>query len=104
MPLMLDGIRDPSVDVNIEAIQALRFISRKPNGFGESLAPFASLGDEEKIKNAPPEVRLKLATPWREKALKNWSSWYFRVRPHEEQDGFDQLTLAIPLETKAAEK
>lgn len=104
VPLMLDGIRDPSVDVNIEAIQALRFISRKPNGFGESLAPFASLGDEEKIKNAPPEVRLKLATPWREKALKDWSSWYFRVRPHEEQDGFDQLTLAIPLETKAAEK
>lgn len=40
---MLDGIRDNSVDVNIEAIQALRFIARKPQGFGETLAPFASL-------------------------------------------------------------
>lgn len=96
VPLMLDGIRDPSVDVNIEAIQALRFISRKPHGFGESLAPFASLGDEEQIKNAPAEERLRLATPWREKALKDWSTWYFRIRPHEEQDSFDQLLLAVP--------
>jgi hypothetical protein len=97
VPLMLDGIRDNSVDVNIEAIQALRFIARKPQGFGETLAPFASLGTDDEIKKASPEDRLRLATPWREKALKNWSNWYFSVRPFDERGGFDELQLAVPL-------
>ena len=97
VPLMLDGIRDNSVDVNIEAIQALRFIARRPQGFGETLAPFASLGTEDQIKNAPPEERLRLATPWREKALKDWSGWYFSVRPFEDRGGLDELQLAVPL-------
>ena len=98
VPLMLDGIRDNSVDVNIEAIQALRFIARKPQGFGETLAPFASLGTDEQIKNASPEERLRLATPWREKALKDWSNWYFKVRPFEDRGGLDELQLAVPLQ------
>lgn len=97
VPLMLDGIRDNSVDVNIEAIQALRFIARKPQGFGETLAPFASLGTDEQITKASPEERLRLATPWREKALKDWSNWYFKVRPFEERGGLDELQLAVPL-------
>jgi len=97
VPILLDGIRDSSVDVNIEAIQALRFIARKPQGFGETLAPFAALGTESQIKNASPEDRLRLATPWREKALKDWSNWYFSVRPFEERGGFDELQLAVPL-------
>ncbi len=97
VPLMLDGIRDNSVNVNIEAIQALRFIARKPQGFGETLAPFASLGTEDQIRKASPEERLRLATPWREKALKDWSNWYFSVRPFEDRGGFDELQLAVPL-------
>ena len=84
-------------DVNIEAIQALRFIARRPQGFGETLAPFASLGTEDQIKSASPEERLRLATPWREKALKDWSSWYFGVRPFEDRGGLDELQLAVPL-------
>ena len=97
VPLMLDGIRDNSVDVNIEAIQALRFIARKPQGFGETLAPFASLGTDEQITSASLEERLRLATPWREKALKDWSKWYFSVRPFEDRGGLDELQLAVPL-------
>ena len=97
VPLMLDGIRDNSVDVNIEAIQALRFIARRPQGFGETLSPFASLGTDEQIKNASPEERLRLATPWREKALKDWAGWYFSVRPFEDRGGLDELQLAVPL-------
>ncbi len=97
VPLMLDGIRDNSVDVNIEAIQALRFIARKPQGFGETLAPFASLGSDDQITKASPEERLRLATPWREKALKDWSNWYFSVRPFEDRGGLDELQLAVPL-------
>ncbi len=97
VPLMLDGLRDNSVDVNIEALQALRFIARKPQGFGETLNPLGPLGNAEQIKNATPEQRLRLATPWREKSLKEWSNWYFSVRPFEERGGLDELQLAVPL-------
>lgn len=103
VPLMLDGIRDNSVEVNVEAIQALRFIARKPKGFGETLAPFESLGNDEQINNAPPEERLRLATPWREKALKDWSSWYFSVRPFEDRGGLDELQVGVPLRGSSAE-
>ena len=96
VPLMLDGIRDNSVDVNIEAIQALRFIARKPQGFGETLAPFAALGGADQIEKASPEERLKIATPWRDKALRDWSNWYFSVRPFEDRGGIEELQLAVP--------
>ena len=52
---------------------------------------------EDQIKNASPEERLRLATPWREKALKDWSGWYFSVRPFEDRGGLDELQLAVPL-------
>jgi hypothetical protein len=96
VPLMLDGIRDNSIDVNIEAIQALRFIARKPQGFGETLAPFASLGGADQIEKASPKVRMQLATPWRDKALRDWSNWYFSVRPFEDRGGIEELQLAVP--------
>jgi hypothetical protein len=97
IPLMLDGLRDPNVDVNVEAVAALRYIARKPHGFGETLNPMAGL---EKV---PQEQRIKAANEWRQKVLKSWSSWYFTVRPHEEQDGLDQLLLAVPIVSGTAE-
>lgn len=103
VPLMLDGIRDNSVDVNIEAIQALRFIARKPQGFGETLAPFASLGTADQITKAAPEERLRLATPWRDKALRDWSNWYFSVRPFEDRGGIEELQLAVPQRSGSAD-
>jgi len=103
VPLMLDGIRDNSVDVNIEAIQALRFIARKPQGFGETLAPFASLGTADQITKASPEERLRLATPWRDKALRDWSNWYFSVRPFEDRGGIEELQLAVPQKSGSAD-
>ena len=89
VPFMLDGIRDPSVDVNVEAIAALRFIARKPNGFGETLDPL------EGIENPTDEQKIKIVNEWRQKAINSWSAWYARVRPHEDQDGFDQLLIAV---------
>ena len=99
IPFMLDGIRDPSIDVNVEAIAALRYIARKPNGFGETLDPLKGLPE-----NAPPEERVRVANEWRQKAINTWSKWYFGVRPHEEQDGFDQLEVAVPLDPKKEAK
>jgi hypothetical protein len=98
VPFMLDGIRDPSVDVNVEAIAALRFIARKPNGFGETLNPL------EGIDNPTDEQKIKIVNEWRQKAINSWSAWYARVRPHEDQDGLDQLLIAVPLSSKAVEE
>ena len=98
VPFMLDGIRDPSVDVNVEAIAALRFIARKPNGFGETLNPL------DGIENPTDEQKVKIVNEWRQKAINSWSAWYARVRPHEDQDGFDQLLIAVPLRSKTVEE
>jgi len=95
IPLMLDGIRDPSIDVNVEAIAALRYIARKPGGFGETYDPLKALPED-----ASADERLRVTNEWRQKAINSWASWYFRVRPHEEQDSFDQLQLAVPLNSR----
>ncbi len=94
IPLMLDGIRDPDLDVNVEAVAALRFISRKPHGFGESLNPM------EGLDKAPPEERLRVANEWRQKVLKLWSAWYFAARPYEETNRLDELQVKVPLGTR----
>ncbi len=91
IPLMLDGIRDPSIDVNVEAVSALRYITRKPQGFGETLNPM------EGLDKAPAEERLKVANDWRQKVLKQWSAWYFAARPYEDTDKFDELQVKVPL-------
>jgi len=96
VPQMLDAIRDNNVGVNVEGIMALRFIARKPQGFGETLEPLAPLGTTKQIEDATPEERMNLATPWRDKALRDWSNWYFGVRPFEDRGGIEELQLAVP--------
>jgi len=95
---MLEGLKDPNVDVNIEAEMALRFIARRPNGFGVSLDPLGGLGPSD-----PAENRLKNANDWRTKSFKGWSDWYFRTRPYEEKDGLDELEAATFAGAKAEE-
>lgn len=89
VPLMLQSLRDVNVDVAVEAMMALRYISRKPNGFGLPINPLAGaeLGTEEE--------KLAAANRWRDKAFKTWSDWYFRLRPYEQQDGLDELEAGI---------
>lgn len=90
VPLMLKGLRDPSVAINTEALMALRYISRKPNGFGLSIDPL------EANPTATGDERVRVANQWRDKAYKAWSGWYFDVRPYSETDGLDELLLLVP--------
>lgn len=87
IPLMLKGLRDPNVDVNLQALDALRYISRKPNGFGISYEPF------EGVETADDETKLKAVNAWRTKAFRAWGNWYRSVRPFEESGGLDELEL-----------
>ncbi|HQX48568.1 MAG TPA: HEAT repeat domain-containing protein [Planctomycetaceae bacterium] len=97
IPLMLTALRDPSVDVNVEAICALRYIAHKPQGFGETLAPLQGR------ETAPTDVRLRIVNEWRQNAIKSWSSWYFSICPYEEQGSFDQLLVALPVRSEILE-
>lgn len=87
IPELMVGLRDPNVDVNVEALQALRYISRKPNGFGLSLNPLAG------AETADDARKVEVANAWRTKAYRTWMQWYRRVRPYEESGGLDELRL-----------
>lgn len=87
VPMMLQGLRDPNVDCNVEALNSLRYISRKPNGFGLTLTPLAG-------KNTSSEdEKLKIVNAWRTTVWKTWGDWYRRVRPYDEGGGLDELEL-----------
>jgi hypothetical protein len=88
VPLMLDGINDPVLSVNVEALTGLRYISRKPDGFKLSLDPLSGLPDD-----AGDEKRLNAIRVWRDKASRLWRAWYSRVRPYTQRDGLDEIGL-----------
>lgn len=85
IPEMMKGLRDPNVDVNVEAVQALRYISRKPNGFRLPLTPLAG------AETASDERKVEVANAWRTKAYETWMTWYRDVRPYDESGGLDEL-------------
>ena len=88
VPLMLDGLNDPVLSVNVEALTGLRYISRKPDGFKLSLDPLSHLPDD-----ANEEKRLNAAIVWRDKASRLWRQWYSKVRPYAQRDGLDEIGL-----------
>ncbi|MEP3482714.1 MAG: HEAT repeat domain-containing protein [Fuerstiella sp.] len=87
IPEMLKGLRDANIDVNVQALDALRYLSRKPNGFGLTMTPF------EGVESADDETKLKAANAWRTKAYLTWGNWYRSVRPYDESGGLDELEL-----------
>lgn len=85
VPLLLKGLRDPNVDVNVEADRALRYIARKPSGIGVADSPLTG------AETGSDEERVRVANQWRTKAWRAWSQWYSERRPFEDQDGLDEL-------------
>ncbi len=87
---IIPGLRDPNLTVNSNALQALRYISRKPSGFGLPFDPLDGLQP-----GASEEQKVAHANQWRTRAYNAWSKWYFQVRPYDERDGLDQLEALI---------
>jgi len=77
---LVTALEDPDVDVNIEAHNALCWISRKPTGFDIQLDPFEGLP-----LDAGPDVRDGTLKSWRSAALKAWGEWYLKNRPYKER-------------------
>ncbi len=70
VPTLIQALNDPNLDTMVEARNALRFISKRIDGFGLPAQP----SDKE-----------------RERAIASWKKWYLTVRPYDEQD--DLLTV-----------
>ncbi len=70
VPVLIEGLNDPNFDVVVEARNALRYLSKKIDGYGLPVQPT----DDQ-----------------RKKAVRSWKEWYLTVRPYEERD--DLLTL-----------
>jgi hypothetical protein len=77
---LINALEDPDVDVNIEAHNALCWISRKPTGFDLQLDPFEGLPPD-----AGPDIREATLKTWRAAILKAWGEWYLRNRPYKER-------------------
>jgi hypothetical protein len=65
VPVLIDGLQDPEVSVNVEALRALQYISKRA-GFGS--LPEAPTDDD------------------RARAVAAWKKWYMSVRPYDERD------------------
>ncbi len=77
---LVTALEDPEVDVNVEAHNALCWISRKPGGFDLQLDPFEGLP-----LDAGPDIREATLQGWRTAALKAWGDWYLKNRPYRER-------------------
>ena len=65
VPTLIRALNDPNLDTMIEARNALRFISKRIDGFGLPSQP----SDKE-----------------RKQAVERWKKWYLTVRPYDERD------------------
>ena len=90
VPLLLDGLHDPDLNVSIEALTGLRYIARRPKGFNLSLQPLSRLPDD-----ADEAMKLNAAQIWKDKASRVWRQWYSGVRPYAERDGLDEVGLPV---------
>jgi hypothetical protein len=90
--LLIKALKDPEVDVVVEANNALSYLSRKLNGVGVPSSPYEDLAD-----NASEAQQAAALTRWRKDALKGWATWYLRVRPYKDRnDAFElQLRAAV---------
>jgi hypothetical protein len=77
---LVTALEDPDVDVNIEAHNALCWISRKPGGFDLLLDPFEGLPPDAGV-----DVKEATLKGWRTAALKLWGEWYLKNRPYRER-------------------
>jgi hypothetical protein len=77
---LVTALEDPNLDVNIEAHNALCWISRKPLGFDLALDPLDGLA-----LDAGQDVRDAAVGAWRAKAVKLWGSWYLENMPYADR-------------------
>jgi len=91
---LITALEDPEVDVNIEAHNALCWISRKPAGFDLQLDPFEGLPLDAGV-----DIRQATLKGWRDAALKAWGDWYLKNRPYKDRGDEFEAKLREKLAT-----
>lgn len=87
---LIGALDDPDLSVVIEARNALCWLSRRPNGFGEAGNPLEALQPDATEDQAAAAV-----TTWRIELLKQWGRWYLEHRPYADRgDDFEAELLA----------
>ncbi len=77
---LISALEDPDIGVNIEANNALCWISRRPNGFDLSNDPLSGLPDD-----AGQDQKEAIMAAWRAEAIEHWGGWYLRHRPFSDR-------------------
>lgn len=86
---LIDAFDDPDLSVVVEARNALCWLSRRPNGFGEAGNPLEALPPDASEDQVAAAV-----TAWRVELLKKWGNWYLKSRPYADRgDEFEAQLL-----------
>lgn len=80
-PLLIAAFQDTSLDVLVEARNALCVLSRKPRGFGMPGHPYAGLAED-----AGESERSRALVNWRTQLASRWQKWYRTVQPYDERE------------------
>lgn len=86
---LIDALGDPDLGVVTEARNALCWLSRRPNGLGESADPLDALPAD-----ASEDQQIAAINTWRFDLLKRWGTWYLEHRPYADRgDEFEAELL-----------
>jgi hypothetical protein len=81
VPKIIRGLNDESLDVAVEARNALCWISRRPGGLGLPDSPLGGVSED-----ASEDQKQQAIQKWRADAVKRWTEWYASNRPYDERD------------------
>jgi hypothetical protein len=93
--LLIKALKDPEVDVVVEANNALSYLSRKLNGVGVAMSPYEDLADD-----ANEAQQAAALARWRKDARAGWSRWFLRVRPYKDRNDAFELQLRAAVNAK----
>ncbi|MEZ6047770.1 MAG: hypothetical protein R3C11_19770 [Planctomycetaceae bacterium] len=86
IPVLIDGLLVENVDVNVEALLSLCFMSRRPNGLSDQDISPTELIDP----TLQGQEREAAVQNWREAAYRRWKKWYFSIRPYDQREDIEE--------------
>ncbi|MCA8982116.1 MAG: HEAT repeat domain-containing protein [Planctomycetaceae bacterium] len=82
--ILIPLLKDPDIEVSIEARQALCWIARRPNGWGHPPDPRISPTGEEYLLDVD-----RKKSEWQTQVHRDWQKWFVDQRPYKLRDDFD---------------
>ncbi|MEZ6067192.1 MAG: HEAT repeat domain-containing protein [Planctomycetaceae bacterium] len=86
--LLIEALEDKDLGVAMEAHAALSWLSRRFDGFGIPINPLDEVPD-----GAADNEKQSIIEGWRDRARREWGTWYLKVRPYSERGDEFEATL-----------